>query len=256
MTTSEFGRPGREFHPSGCVGNPGPDSASLRAAEGSSASLLASTASGFRVLTAIASALGRGDAEQNMNPTTSSRWPHSAGSSRVHIRRVARRPELPKGGYYPRHTVAVDQPTTGDGRSVVVVRPSAGRLVLGWSLAAFGIIFALAGLGDAETQYLMPAFGALCACMGVAVATSRATATQDEVRYRYGFIRRKVLASEVESVGVGPGNGRSFVAIRLNRHAGKPVRLIGVQRQDSDSARRVLREEAERVAAVLGCPAD
>lgn len=136
----------------------------------------------------------------------------------------------------------------------MVVRPSTFRFVLGWSLAAFGVVFTVAGLPDSETRILMPVFGIFSAGMGIAFATAAATATPIGVRYRYGFIRRWVAASDIESVDIGPGDGPAFVAIRLNRHSGKPVRLIGVQRRGSEGARRALTEEAERVAAVLGCP--
>jgi len=154
-----------------------------------------------------------------------------------------------------RDTAVVSESTGDEARRAVVVRPSPLRCVLGLSLAAFGAVFTLAGLTDSETRIVMPIFGIFSAGMGIAFATAAATATPVGVRYRYGFVRRWVAGSDIESVDVGPGNGPEYIAIRLNRGAGKPVRLIGVQRRDSEGARKALAEEAARVAAVLGCPA-
>jgi hypothetical protein len=138
----------------------------------------------------------------------------------------------------------------GTANERLVMRPAAAYRAGGWAMIAFALVFGPAGFAPNDSQTpdpgagtMMVVFAALVASIGISLITAKATVDPSEIRYRYGLVRRRIPASDIEAIGVGPCSGafypRACPHIHLRARA-RPIRLVALQRADTSKGRRAL----------------
>lgn len=148
-------------------------------------------------------------------------------------------------------------PTNQNQLGQLTLRPAASTRIVGWALAAFGVIFALAGFaaGDFGGGITMAVGGLLFALLGASMATAALTVDAAGVRYRHGR-STSVSAENVVAVSVGEGSGASYprAVLVIDREAGRAMRLTALQRPGTRKGRDEVMEQARSVARTLGRP--
>ncbi|NYG05569.1 hypothetical protein BJ986_000056 [Phycicoccus badiiscoriae] len=151
---------------------------------------------------------------------------------------------------------------TVDPREPLLLRPPLAYRAAGWGFVLFGSFFGLSGVvQDGSDSYdwgagaMMGVLVGLSLGFGISISTAKATVNSSAIRYEYGFVRRAIPSSEVESVAVGPGSGLYYPRICLHidqRGRDRPLRLLALQRPDTAKGRAVLEETAANVRATVG----
>jgi hypothetical protein len=144
----------------------------------------------------------------------------------------------------------------------MLLRPPLAYRTAGWGFVVFALFFGFSGIvQDGSGPYdwaggaMVEIFSAFSLGFGISLSTAKATVTSSTIRYRYGFVRRAIPSSEVESVGVGDGSGLYYPRICLHigqRGRDRPLRLIALQRPDTAKGRAVLEDTAAKVRAMVG----
>ena len=139
----------------------------------------------------------------------------------------------------------------------LVLRPTRLARVVGWCLVGLGLVFSASGMADpddTETLLTMVLAGLAFAAAGLTLATALARVSAAGVRYRNGLQRRSVPADNVTGISVGPGSGARprRLAYVVHRGHGRSVRLIGIQRWESDSTAQEMLATASAAEVILG----
>lgn len=128
-------------------------------------------------------------------------------------------------------------------------------------MLVFGVNFGLAALVgvnepdfDVTAAVLMWAFALVCMGAGTSLVTARAAVSEQGIRYRYGVVRRRIAASEIQSVEAGPGSGAYYERICVHvkcRDRRRPVRLVALQRPETTKGRAATEQQARKISEAL-----
>jgi hypothetical protein len=142
-------------------------------------------------------------------------------------------------------------------RSTVVLKSkSQGGAWVG-TVAFLGVTaaFVAGSLGKyhKDLPWIPPAV--LLTLLFVAVATSRVTCDANGIRYRL-FRTVRVPVAEVRAITVqlSQGSGRRSVLVVVERHTGKPIRLVATAMWDKPQNRAKVEANADAMRAALGLP--
>lgn len=138
----------------------------------------------------------------------------------------------------------------------MTLRPPRWAIWIGVVISVGGVLFALAGLAEPDdlgTLIIMAIAGLVFAFLGSTGATASAKVSRQGITYRNGMIVRRIPSSDIESITVGAGSGAYYerIALIVNRHNGRPVRLTAVQRPATSRGRREFAQRAAEIAAIV-----
>jgi hypothetical protein len=129
------------------------------------------------------------------------------------------------------------------------------------AIALLGLLLLATGLstvttGAAADTTAMTASGLVLASTGAASVFARATIDRTGLRYRYGFIHRRVSSGDLSNVSPGRGSNatRPVIGLIVTTKQGKRFRMTALQRGSTPKNLALLQADAEQIAAVLGRP--